>query len=595
VPDPGVGRILNDQEKLARSADESAEAIEGEVLRTAFSISSRHILTAWHCVHDSLEREASLWYRIRVRGQERHYAYIPVRVSNYNTQFDVAALAIDIRRLEDADLNASEAEQLLAATAIPLATNISANEDVILVGFPANATSADSDTISATIVDTDFPLGEVVGLKLFGPAFGTVSPVDPHGLSGGPVLRASPRSGPPDYSAVGIVRSIARGEIPYTAVGGGVIATRISDLVGLLPEVAVALSRRAEPEISAADRMDRSQDFPTLSRECLNTLKTTAIRISDPRRGDLMGWAHFFDESREHLRPTAISTAYGLKIAMAIDRPDGLLNRSRLTETLWKLRLSDGGWSARTGTTHSRPEITALILGALASAGYDRAHLAEAGEAFEATLSLQVDPVGLSHVYPVCAVIRGLVRARPESSRLPELKTQLIEGGIADPARHDLQCWASQLALGSDGTRRPVPSVPHTAMAIVALARANLVLGPDEVITSVLEQSTMWLCQHPDLANRNEQIRRYVDKDGPWEMLSIEHFTAAWVARALLAVQPTSVPESEALLRKAVRQVWQSQRDGIWNWDENLRPVWMTYQGICVLRDHSMLLGARVI
>lgn len=264
MPGPGVGRILNDQEKLTRSANESAETIDGEDLRTAFAISSRHILTAWHCVRDSLEREAALWYRYRLQGPERRYVYLPVRISNYNTQFDVAALAIDARRLAEADLDASEAEQLLAATVIPLATNISANEDVTLVGFPANATSADSDTNSSTIVDTDFPLGEVVGLKLFGPAFGTVSPVDPHGLSGGPVLRSSPSSGQPDYSAVGVVRSIARGEIPYTAKGGGVIATRISDLVGLIPEVAVALSRRSDLELSAADRMDRSQDFPTI-------------------------------------------------------------------------------------------------------------------------------------------------------------------------------------------------------------------------------------------------------------------------------------------------------------------------------------------
>jgi hypothetical protein len=133
-------------------------------------------------------------------------------------------------------------------------------------------------------------------------------------------------------------------------------------------------------------------------------------------------------------------------------------------------------------------------------------------------------------------------------------------------------------------------------MAIVALSRASLVLGTDERTTSALEQATAWLCQHPDLANRSEQIRRFVaENDDHRDMLNVDHFTAAWVARALLLIQPISMPEGEALLLNAVRQVWLSQRGGIWDWEENARPVWMTYQGICVLRDYSMLRGAELL
>ena len=51
---PRVGRILADEERTARMASEVAFAVPDEVLRSAFAISARHILTAWHCVPASL-------------------------------------------------------------------------------------------------------------------------------------------------------------------------------------------------------------------------------------------------------------------------------------------------------------------------------------------------------------------------------------------------------------------------------------------------------------------------------------------------------------------------------------------------------------
>lgn len=610
MPLPRVGRILTDQERAARVADEAADSIPGEVLRTAFAISGRHILTAWHCVCNDHEAKNALWYRFRVQEARRRYIYIPVRVSNYDKLFDAAALTIDDQRLSDVNLTFLDAEQYLADTTIPLAGSVNRDDDVILVGFPASGTAADSDTNNAQIVDTDLPLGEVVGIKLQGDAFGAVSPVDPHGLSGGPVLREAITGENADYSAVGIVRAVPRGVVPYAAAGASVVASRISDLVGLVPEVAVALSRGTDQELSAAMALSRDtdeepvgadgpsskQNLLALSQECLKTLAEKAVQVSDPSRGELTGWAHFFDEPREGLRPTAISTAYGLKIALTINAPDGLLDRSRLADTLWKLRLRDGGWAARTGREQSRPETTALVLGALASAGYDPTRLAEAGDAFEKALSRQADPVARTLVYTVCAEIRGLVRARPKSSRLGELKADLLDGAISNASNRDLMCWASQLSSSDTGAQRLVPSVAHTAMAIVALSRTSLVLGTDERTKSALEQATAWLCQHPDLANRSEQIRRVVaGHDDNRDMLSVEQFTAAWVARALLSVQSISVSENEALLFNAVRQVWLSQRGGIWNWEEDVRPVWMTYQGICVLRDYAMLQGLELI
>jgi hypothetical protein len=560
-------------------------------------------------VRDDHEATNALWFRLRAEGSRRRYIYIPVRVSNYDKLFDAAALTIDDQRLSEASLSFSDAEQHLADAMIPLAGNVSRDDNVVLVGFPASGSTADSDTNNAEIVDTDFPLGEVVGMKLHGDAFGAISPVDPHGLSGGPVLREAITGEDAIYSAVGIVRAAPRGVIPNAAAGASVVASRISDLVGLIPEVAVALSRGTDQELTAAvvssrgtdeelaapDGPSSKENLLALSQECLRTLVEKAVQVPDPNGGELTGWAHFFDESSDGLRPTAISTAYGLKIALTINAPDGLLDRSRLTDTLWKLRLRDGGWAARTGREQSRPETTALVLGALASAGSDPRHLADAGDAFEKALSRQADPVARRLVYTICAEIRGLVRALPKSSRLGELKADLLDGAISDASNRDLMCWASQLSSSATRDQRLIPSAVHTAMAIVALSRANLALGTDDRTASVLEQAAVWLCQHPDLANRSEEIRRPVVGDSHLDLLSVQHFTAAWVARALLSVQSIGVPESEALLFNAVRQVWLAQRGGIWNWEENGRPVWMTYQGLCVLRDYAMLQGLELI
>jgi hypothetical protein len=606
VPLPRVGRIISDGERVARSTNEAAATLPGETLRTAFAISNRHVITAWHCVRDDFRSGNPLWYRVRAPGAKRLYLYIPVRISNYDDPFDTAALTIDEERLSDANLSLSQAEHHLTEVSVALAGHVSHGDDVVLVGFPASGSAADSDTNSGTVVDTDLALGEVVGMKIEGRAFGAASPVDPHGLSGGPVLREVTVGSNTEYSAVGVVRAVPQGIVPHAAAGGSVIASRLSDLVGLIPEIAVALSRGTAQELAAAVALSsssnetgrdhslglgREQSFLSLSQECLKALATTAVHVPDPSRGELTGWAHFFDEPHEHLRPTAISTAYGLKIALTIDAPSGSLDRSRLTETLWKLRLNDGGWAARTGREYSRPETTALVLGALASAGYDRSRLAEAGEAFDKALSVQADPVARNLVYPTCAGIRGLVRARPDSSRLPELRSSLLEGAISDSTNRDLTCWAGQLASKVTNARL-VPSVVHTAMAIVSLARANVILGPDERSTAALEQAVVWLSQHPDLANRSEQIRRVVNQhDDQRDLLNVNHFTAGWVARALLSVRTVSAPEAEALLLSAVRHVWLAQRGGVWNWEEDVRPVWMTYQGLCVLRDYSMLRG----
>lgn len=583
---PRVGRILTSAEREQRQANETARTLPGEVRRSGFAISDRHLLTAWHCVREPLASHHSLWFRLRDETtQDRQYYYLPLRVTNYDERLDVAALAVDRARLGEVDLTASEARAVLAAAAIPVTAEIHVNDRVQVIGFPESASGADSDTNGGDIVATALPFGDVTGLKVFCSALAAVDPVKPRGLSGGPVLRIASDTNGDSYVAVGLIRSAPIGSLPRTASGGSLVASRVEDIATQLPEVAVLLPTHSRwssmPNIPAATR---GLNLHTLSASCSRALTDTVVEFNDPMLGTLTGWSHFLHESLNGTRPTAIGTAYGLKLTLIIDEKHGKLNRSALAETLWKLRRADGGWSARTQGRIGRAEVTALVLGALSSAGYDQNRIDEAGLTFEDSLSMDNDPVGMATTWVVSSAMRSLALTHPTSRRLPELRRMLLAGAIQDPDQGNLLCWSHHFSPKRNQIL--VPSVAHTAHAVVALARAAQVLGEDASSRSAVEQSIRWLASRPTLTNQAEQIRREVTDDHQ-ESLIVHHFTAAWVAHAIMTVSPDYLTETDTLLEKSIQHVWNSQRDGIWEWEDLDRPIWMSYQGIRALRNYA--------
>jgi hypothetical protein len=565
---------------------EGAREVPGEVRRSAFAISDRHVITAWHCIREAAEDREALWFRLRRDALDgRQYCYIPLRVTNYDDAFDIAALAVDSRRLAGADLSAEASHALLAEAAIPLGEAISVGDQTQIVGFPSSATGADSDTNIAEVVDTALPLGNVTGLKLYCSALAAVDPVDPHGLSGGPVITNV--AGPTGHGryAVAAIRAAPRGTLSGAASGGGLVATLFQDVAARIPEVAVALSRAQAARATTPTPMIRPVNVLSVSRACARALRDTMVEFKDPSLGTLTGWSHFLHESLTGQRPTAIGTAYGLKTVLLLGDHDGRVDRAALAETLWRLRLPDNGWAARTGSGISRPEVTALVLGALATSGFDPVRLGAAAAAFEQSLSPDFDDVGMTRTYVISAVIRGLVAARPESARLKVLRGLLLAGAMQDPEHEDLTCWPATWMARRDQIL--VPSVAHTAMAIVALARANSVLAEDTPSRTALSQAVRWLSRSGGLEHQTEQIRRPVT-EYHWDSLTLRHFTEGWVTRALLAAPDTDDPAIAKMLQDAVRRVWLSQRGGLWEWDDHDRPIWMTYQGASAVREYAM-------
>lgn len=344
--------------------------------------------------------------------------------------------------------------------------------------------------------------------------------------------------------------------------------------------------------------------LPALFSAAYDTLAEQACVVDDPVRGRLTGWAHSLGESGPG-RPTSVGTAYGLHIMLDLGMPEGRIGAGDLVDTLWRLRLPDGGWSARSQGSEPRPEVTALVLGALARAGASRERLAAEVTGCEAGFTHELDRTGRELTHVVTTVLRGLLRAAPGSDALPLLRDALVEGAVTDPRRQHRRCWGYRLA-----PFHGPPSPLHTAQAVVALDRAARVLGGESANgRAAREDGVRWLLACPDaphdacldLANLREEVRRpCTDDPSRHEVLNVRHFTASWVVRALLTPGARDIAREDGLeeewrerLNGAASAVWAGQTDGIWTWvrddtSELRRPMWMTYQGLSALRAHAV-------
>jgi hypothetical protein len=379
-----------------------------------------------------------------------------------------------------------------------------------------------------------------------------------------------------DYLPESLSGDVAR----YLTAGSTAIAAG-----ALVAVTASAIQRRTSEEVDSPPSIETGQRTAELLETAQRELLTCRASAQDPALGRLTGWPHFVEEARGGVRPTAIGTAYGLKSCLLTDPAGARVEYAALGETLWRLQLPDKGWAARTQSGVGRPEVTALVLGVLGRIGGDVGRLAEAIAAFERILTQAADPIGMSRTYVVSASIGGLVRVCPGSARLAELRRTLVAGATRDADQDNLLCWADLLA---DGRRSGlVPSIPHTARAIVALSRAARVQDSDGQAESTVKEGIRWLVGQGALARQTEQIRRTLDEHRR-ESLTVRHFTAAWVARALMCPEAYGVVGGEVMLIEAIREIWSSQNGGVWEWDNGEHPLWMTYQGLSVLHGHAL-------
>jgi hypothetical protein len=314
-------------------------------------------------------------------------------------------------------------------------------------------------------------------------------------------------------------------------------------------------------------------------------LEATSRRlITDCRPGEhngtaTFGWSQFFGDAAH---PSAIGTSYGVRLVLLLDIRDPRLDRGRLMQTLLTLERPDGGWRGRSQRGGGKPEVTAWVGTAAARLGLPPERRARLVGQLEQMTTQPGDSIGMARTTVVTSVICALAELAPQSPALEAAVDTLLNGvtGV------DLDA-AAGIGWGEVcGSARL--SVPHTARAVVALAAAAPVLrGKGNALEQAGAAGIVWLRAHLELAMFEEQLIRRPAGDEA-DVLVIGHFTAAWVARALMTAGRDKTDVDA--LRTAIRQVVAAQENGVWRWQNTERqPLWMMYQGAQALRNFLLM------
>jgi transcriptional regulator with XRE-family HTH domain len=292
--------------------------------------------------------------------------------------------------------------------------------------------------------------------------------------------------------------------------------------------------------------------------------------MDDPEQ---LGWRHNLVPSEEP--PSTLSTAYGLKALAMLGGPDA--RTPAVVDSVLKqaVRTDDGrlvGWKARVQFA-PRLETTATALDALLHAGVP----VPVDDVIRMLRDL-LDDTALQRPFILTTALEPLLRVASDSTLAAELVQRLLDTRIEADG---LRLWPEKLLSNRDQLLL-APSVAHTARAVTVLRRAPQGLVGDAAISA--EQ---WLATADDINGVTEIVRRLVG-DRQLEQLTFDHFTSAWVARALAG---GAAPDRRRIVH-ALDFVWSrfdSERN-LWAWGNGDTPVWMLADAVAALQDSAFAL-----
>jgi transcriptional regulator with XRE-family HTH domain len=295
---------------------------------------------------------------------------------------------------------------------------------------------------------------------------------------------------------------------------------------------------------------------------------STDVAAADGEPG--YGWRPDFDDPTKP--PSALSTAYGLRAVALSGSLDSGVSMPRVRETIRRLELPTGGWTARRlSSPVARPEITAVVAGVLHEAGEEDGFVAD-------RVALVVDQLGRRAPDSELARPYVLATSLIELSRLPlddVVGRRLVES-LVDTSQVDAGTRGWPVAVRAPGIAPRSLSTVHTAMAVCAIAAWARRLD-DLVLGDVARTGLMWLERHADLALDDEHM---VDT----ELIPVRHFTPAWVVQA---AQAAGADTTSALISRAMREVLRFYISdvAVWRWPTGggVYPVWMTHHGVAAL------------
>jgi transcriptional regulator with XRE-family HTH domain len=285
-----------------------------------------------------------------------------------------------------------------------------------------------------------------------------------------------------------------------------------------------------------------------------------------------LGWRHNLVPSDE---PTStLSTAYGLKALAMLGGPDAR-TPAVVDSVLEQAVRDDGrlvGWKARVQYA-PRLETTAAALDALLHAG-----VPIAVDDVLRMLRELLDDTTLQRPFILTTALEPLLRVAPDSELAAELVQRLLDTRIE---AEGLRLWPEKLLSRDQPLLRR--SVAHTARAVTVLRNA-----PQELLGDAVSSAEQWLATTQDIDGVTETVRRLVGKDQQLEQLTFDHFTSAWVARALAG----AFAPDRRRIAYALEFVWSrfDRKRNLWAWDNGDVPVWMLADAVAALQDSAFAL-----
>jgi transcriptional regulator with XRE-family HTH domain len=312
-------------------------------------------------------------------------------------------------------------------------------------------------------------------------------------------------------------------------------------------------------------------------RSVLQVLKDTRRAFLDQLQYDdsgPVGWPRNLVQSDDG--PSVLSTVYGLKVLALLGGPDA--RTPAVVEHVLRsaVRSDDGrlvGWLARV-QVQPRLETTGAALDGLLHAG-----VAIPVDDVVRMLRGLADDTTRQRPFILATALEPLLRVAPDSDLAADLVQALLDSRID---------FEGVLLWPEKRLHRDQPllaaSVAHTARALTVLRNA-----PSELLGDAVTSAEQWIANVDNVNGVSEVIRRGLGQDRR-EELTINHFTSAWVVRAL-AGMPAPDPRR---IRFALDHVWERYHapSHFWAWGNGDVPVWMLGDAVAAVQDAALALSS---
>lgn len=281
-------------------------------------------------------------------------------------------------------------------------------------------------------------------------------------------------------------------------------------------------------------------------------------------------WCHYFEPYGLSQVPSALSTSFALRTLLLTDLNSPDIDVSQSLGRLRTMANPDGGWSAQSQGTDSRPEVIAVVAGTIAR--FDRSDhaLNPARTLLSDVIANDSDPVLIDNTYAVATVLEESAFLGLDPGAQESLLKRLSNGVMTESG---LAWWSDKLAQPENAG----PSTAATAHAVLAFAAVGRAGALQRHERQTLEAAIRWLQKGQPLDDQTTQLIRHPTV-GRQEVNSARHFTAALVSLALSSAGDFS---SKAAMT-AVETVASRRVEGTWMWRGD-RPTWMAYYGTAAL------------